>query len=239
MKTMNWMRLNKFLAESGVASRRNSEEFILQGRVSLNGMIVSSLSQKINPEKDIVELDGEKIKPRKHVYYLLNKPAGFVTTTKDDRKRRTVLDLIKTDERIFPVGRLDYNTTGLLLLTNDGNFANLLTHPRHNIPRTYEVTLDNALNKNNLDRLLKGIYIDKRKGRFIKIEFPKSSNKKLVRVTTVEGRNHFVKNMFNALGYKVLSLNRLSFAGFKIDVPVGKYRKISTSEIENAIQEYL
>ncbi len=236
---MNWMRLNKFLAESGVASRRNSEEFILQGRVSINGKVVTGLSQKINPENDIVELDGEKVKPRKHVYYLLNKPAGFITTTKDEKKRRTVLDLIKSDERVFPVGRLDYNTTGLLILTNDGNFANLLTHPKHNIPRSYDVILDNILSNNDIERLLKGIYIERRKGKFTKIDFPKSSNKKIVRVTTVEGRNHFVKNMFDALGYKVLSLNRLSFAGFKIDVPVGKYRKISISEIENAVQQYL
>lgn len=233
------MRLNKFLAESGVASRRNSEEFILQGRVTINGKLVKDLSQKVNPEEDVVELDGEKIKPRRHVYYLLNKPGGFVTTTKDDKKRKTVLDLIKTDERIFPVGRLDYNTTGLLLLTNDGDFANLLTHPKNNVSRTYEVNLDNILNNNDIKRLLKGIYINKKKGRFTKVEFPKSSNKKLVKVTTVEGRNHFVKNMFNALGYKVLSLNRLSFADFRIDVPLGKYRRITTSEIKNVIQKYL
>jgi 23S rRNA pseudouridine2605 synthase len=232
------MRLNKFIAESGLASRRKSEDYILQGRVAVNGKTVSDLSFKIEPEEDIVEVDGEKIRLQKHVYYLLNKPKGFITTTKDEKRRRTVLNLIDSNERIFPVGRLDYDTTGLLLLTNDGDFANLLTHPKNNVPRVYEVKLDIPLEPKDAERLLKGILLDGRKSKFTRIEFPSSTNKKFVKVTTVEGRNHFVKNMFSALGYKVVSLNRSTFADFKADIPLGKYRKVSISEVKDVIKKY-
>jgi 23S rRNA pseudouridine2605 synthase len=230
------MRLNKFLAESGLASRRKSEDYIVQGRVTVNGKTIKDLSFKINSVEDVVEVDGERVKSQKHVYYLLNKPKGFVTTTKDEKKRKTVLHLIDSNERIFPVGRLDYDTTGLLLLTNDGDFANLLTHPRNNVPRVYEVKLDKPLESKDAERLLKGILLEGRKSKFTRIEF--SANEKFVKVTSVEGRNHFVKRMFSALGYMVLGLNRSNFADFKADIPLGKYRKVSLSEIKDVIQKY-
>lgn len=232
------MRLNKFLAESGLASRRKSEEFITQGRVVVNGKTIHDLGFKIDPENDVVEVDGEKLKPQRHVYFLLNKPKGYITTTKDEKKRKTVLHLINTNERVFPVGRLDYDTTGLLLLTNDGDFANLLTHPRNSVPRIYEVRLDKNMELADTNRLLKGILLEGRKSKFEKIEFPSKTNKKYVKVTTVEGRNHFVKNMFFVLGYKVVSLNRSDFGEFKVDVPLGKYRKISLSEVKDVIKKY-
>lgn len=232
------IRLNKFIAESGISSRRKAEEFILQNRVSVNNKIVNDLSFKVDSEKDIISVDGEKIVLKKHIYFLLNKPKGFVSTTKDEKKRQTVTDLIKTKERIFPVGRLDYNTTGVLILTNDGEFSNFLTHPRNKIPKIYEVKLDKPLEEKDLQKLLTGISIDGKKGKFIKISFPNFANKKNAEVTVVEGRNHFVKKMFSALGCNVVSLNRKSFAGIKADIPVGAYRKLSEKEVKGIINSY-
>ena len=162
-------RLNKYIAGSGITSRRKSEEYILQGRVTVNNKVVKELAYKVNSEQDSVMLDGEKITPRKHIYFLLNKPAGVITSTDDEKKRRTVVDLIKVNEKIFPVGRLDYNTTGVLLLTNDGEFSNLLTHPRNKVPKEYEVKLDKPLSNEDIEKLLKGIFIERRKGVFVKI----------------------------------------------------------------------
>ncbi|MBS4035683.1 MAG: rRNA pseudouridine synthase [Ignavibacterium sp.] len=232
------VRLNKFIAESGITSRRKAEELILQGRISVNNEIVNELSFKINPDADDVLVDGERIKPRRYVYYLLNKPSGFVSTTNDEKNRATVTDLIKTNEKIFPVGRLDYNTTGVLLLTNDGNFSNLLTHPKNQIPRVYEVHLDRLLNDDDKTSLLRGVYIEGEKGVFSRIDFPKIKDRKRVIITCTEGRNRFVKKMFAALGYTVTSLNRISFAGILADVPPGKYRKLDISEIKNLIKKY-
>ncbi len=231
------VRLNKFISESGIASRRKSEEYILQGRVSVNNQVVVDLSYKVN-ENDVVTVDGEKIKPRKYVYYLLNKPKGVVTTTVDDKNRITVIDLINTTEKIFPVGRLDYNTTGVLLLTNDGNFSNILTHPRNRIERVYEVSLDRQLEDCDKTSLLGGIYLDGSKGVFTKIDFPKTKDRKKVLVTCTEGRNRFVKKMFSALGYTVTALNRISFAGIEPDIPVGTFRKLTSFEIKKIQNKY-
>lgn len=230
-------RLNRFIANSGIASRRKSEEFILQGRVSVNGRIITDLSFKVDEEKDSVKIDEQKIQPVKHLYYLLNKPKGVVTTTDDEKKRKTVVDLIKTNERIYPVGRLDYNTTGVLLLTNDGDFSNFLTHPKNKIPKEYEVKLDKPLTEEDRNKLLKGIAIEGKKGMLIKARI-KDASKKNILVTAVEGRNHFVKRMFGALGYTVTKLNRKTFAGIKADIPVGTYRKLSKTEIENLLNQY-
>jgi 23S rRNA pseudouridine2605 synthase len=237
MKKEMLTRLNRYIAESGVTSRRKSEEFILQGRVTVNNKVIENLAFKVDGELDVVMLDGEKINPRRHIYFLLNKPAGVITSTDDEKKRKTVVDLIKVNEKIFPVGRLDYNTTGVLLLTNDGEFSNFLTHPRNKIPKEYEVKLDKPLSVENLEKLLKGIYIDRKKGVFAKILF-QGSNKKSVVVTTFEGRNHFVKRMFSILGYNVTALNRKSFAGFTANVPPGSYRKLSKSEVEGVFKNY-
>ncbi len=237
MKKEMLTRLNKYIAESGITSRRKSDELILQGRVTVNSKIISELGYKVNSEQDKVMVDGEKVNPRRHIYFLLNKPAGVVTTTDDEKKRGTVVDLINVNEKIFPVGRLDYNTTGVLLLTNDGEFSNFLTHPRNKIPKEYEVKLDKALTVEHMEKLLKGIYIEGKKGVFAKI-FPLSSNKKSVVVTTFEGRNHFVKKMFDTLGYHVTGLNRKSFAGFTANVPPSSYRKLSKTEVEGVLKNY-
>jgi pseudouridine synthase len=236
---MTLIRLNKYLSDCGITSRRKAEEYILQGRVSINDKLVMELSTKVDPDKDVVLLDGEKIFPKKQVYILLNKPKGVVTTTSDEKKRTTVVDLIKTKDKIFPVGRLDYNTTGVLILTNDGEFSNFLTHPGNKIPREYEVKLDRTLTVEDKDKLCKGVYIDNVKGKFIKVVTNDKKNTRFITVTAVEGRNHFVKNMFSALGYTVEALNRKSFANFTVsDMPVGAYRVLSSDEISGVIKTY-
>ncbi len=227
------VRLNKYLAECGIASRRKADELIAEGRVSVNGNIVIEFGTKINSEKDEIFIDGEKLKLQNKVYFLLNKPKGVITTTSDDKKRKTVVDLIRTNKKIFPVGRLDFNTTGLLLLTNDGEFSNYLTHPKNGIEREYEVKLDKELQKKDRDKLTKGIYLDRRKSKFTNIVFPKKNNFYFVKVTTVEGRNHFVKNMFSKLGYTVKELHRSRFGKFKLkDLKKGEYRELSKKEIK-------
>ena len=163
------VRLNKYLAECGVASRRKSDELIAEGRVTVNGNIILELGTKIDTDNDEISIDGEKLKVQSKVYYILNKPKGIITTTSDDKKRKTVVDLIKTNKKIFPVGRLDFNTTGLLLLTNDGEFSNYLTHPINGIEREYEVKLDKELSKQDREKLTKGIYLDRKKKKVTQI----------------------------------------------------------------------
>ncbi len=232
------IRLNKFLAECGVASRRKSEEFIKNGRVSVNGNIVKDLSTSVNGEADLIKLDGEIVKPESKVYYLLNKPKGFITTTDDEKNRPKVTDLVKTKIKIFPVGRLDYNTTGLLILTNDGDFANKMLHPSNKVKRVYKVGIDKSLRAEDREKMLKGIYIDRRKSRFTSVKFISRHNFKNMLVETEEGRNHFVKKMFSALDYRVQSLERVSFGKLKISgVAVGGYKKLNRKQIAELMDE--
>jgi len=235
---MTTVRINKFLADSGISSRRKSEEYISQGRVAINDKIVIEFSHKVNIEKDVVTLDGEKIKPKKNIYILLNKPKGYITTVSDDRNRRTVMDLVKSKERIYPIGRLDYDTTGLLFLTNDGELSQLLTHPGNKVPREYEVKLDKPLDENDKLKLLQGVSLEGKRGKFLKITFPGQKDKTIVWITCEEGRNRFVKRMFRKLDYTVLDLNRFSFAGIMLDVPPGKSRNLTFDEIFQLKQKY-
>jgi len=232
------IRINKYLAESGVSSRRKSEEYIQQGRVAVNDKIILDFSQKIDTEYDIVTLDGEKIKPKKNIYLLLNKPKGYITTVSDERNRATVLDLVKVKERIYPVGRLDYDTTGLLFLTNDGDFSQLLTHPANRVPREYEVKLDKPLIDKDKIKLLDGVRLDGKPGKFLKITFRGKKDKKNVIISCEEGRNRFVKRMFGRLGYTVIELNRINYAGIYLDVPVGKSRILSLQEVDLIRKKY-
>ena len=231
-------RINKFIADSGITSRRKAEELILQGRVSVNDSVIVNLGYRIDPDRDKVFIDGERIRTRSNVYYLLNKPRRVISTTSDERNRNTVVDLINTKEKIYPVGRLDYNTTGILLLTNDGEFSNLLTHPKNKVPKKYEVRLDRELDERDKLKLIKGVMIDRKKGRFLNINQSNPTERKLVEVECVEGRNHFVKKMFEALGYNVKKLNRSLFAGLKTDIPVGKYRELTKKEVQKIIDKY-
>ena len=232
------IRINKYLSDCGIASRRKVEELILQGRVIINNNIVKELSTRVDPEVDIVSVDGENVSAKKHVYFLLNKPKGVITTTKDDKGRTTVVDLIKCEHSIYPVGRLDYNTTGVLFLTNDGDFSYLLTHPKHKVAREYDVKLDKPLTDEDKERLISGIILDKKKSKFEAIYMPFKKNKALLRIKCFEGRNHFVKRMFGNLGYSVISLNRMSFAGISANIPIGTYRKLSISEIKKLMNQY-
>lgn len=233
------IRLNRYLAECGVASRRNSEEYISEGRVSVNKKIVIDLATKIDPMTDKVHVDGELLKQESKVYYLLNKPTGIITSTKDEKSRETVVNLINTRQKIFPIGRLDYNTTGTLLLTNDGDFSNLITHPKNKVPREYLVTLDKDLEKNDKEKLVLGVYLDKRKSKFIEIAYPIRNTFRSVLVTCEEGRNHFVKRMFGLLGYNVKKLHRVSFAGITLgQLEPGQYREMKQEEIRKISQKF-
>lgn len=225
------IRINKAISESGLCSRRNADELIFQKRVTLNGKTVENLSTLVDLNSDIVEVDGEPIKLKSKIYILLNKPSGVVSTTNDEKKRKTVIDLIKTNQRIYPVGRLDYDTTGVLLLTNDGDFANLLLHPKNKVPRVYKVRLNKEADLDTLKRLELGINLDNKKARFEKIYPVTKSDKTNFYVECFEGRNHFVKNMFEKIGYRVVKLHRESFAIFKDDIPIGSYRYLTEKEI--------
>ncbi len=233
------VRLNRFLAESGIASRRKSELFIEEGRVNVNNRTVKDLAYVVDTDVDIVKVDGEKIRQQKKVYFLLNKPKNYITTTEDERGRKTVLDLIDTKEKIFPVGRLDSDTTGVLILTNDGDFANFLMHPSNKVPREYLATLDKPLEEEAKDKLWKGITLDRRKSRFITITYTHKVYHDKVKVVTEEGRNHFVKRMFETLGYNVKKLERLSYANFEVKgMPLGSYRHLTTKEIKTVYETY-
>lgn len=233
------MRINKFISESGICSRRKAEEYIKEGRVQINGYTVSSLSKLINPDKDKVTVDGELIKPEKRVYFLMNKPAGYITTTEDEQGRKTVLDLLmKVREKVFPVGRLDYNTTGVLILTNDGDFANAILHPSKKIRREYTVKIHRPLTSEDEAQMMKGYTIEGKRGKFVAM---KTLNKERTSVSVVseEGRNHFVKLMFKARGYFVEKLHRSKFGPFDVKrMPEGAYRIVSEEEIKEFYCEY-
>ena len=229
-------RLQKVIALAGVTSRRKAEDLIKEGKVRVNGLIVKELGSKVNGT-DIIEVNGAIINrdiPKK--YYLLNKPRGVISSVYDDKGRRTVVDYIHTDERIYPVGRLDYDTTGLIILTNDGNLAQLLTHPKNQISKTYIAKIEGLLNKDDIDRLLNGVLVDGRKV-FIKNfkikdkDFEKKTS--LVEITIVEGRNHIVKKLFEVLKHPVIRLSRIKIAFLEIDhLKSGEYRELSIKEVK-------
>ena len=233
------IRINKAISDCGFCSRRKAEELISQKRVTLNGHTVNSLATLVDLDNDIVEVDGEALKLKSKIYILLNKPSGYVSTTSDEKNRRTVLDLIKVKERIYPVGRLDYDTTGVILLTNDGDFANLLLHPKNKILRVYKVRLDKSADLDTLKQLERGITLNNKKSRFEKI-YPVSKLDKInFYVECIEGRNHFVKNMFQKIGFRVIKLHRESFAIFKDDIPIGAYRYITENEVRKVKSLYV
>lgn len=232
------IRLNNFIAASGICSRRQADEYIKQGRVDVNRKTVSDFGIFIDPDKDDVRFDGERIKPKEHIYILLNKPKGVVSTTADEKGRKTVINLIKTKERIFPVGRLDFNTTGVILLTNDGDFTNVMLHPGNKVPRTYIAEIHRPLAEEDQQKLEKGFVYDGKFSKFEKVKVTKRGE--VVEVTVTEGRNHFVKNLFKKLGYFVNELHRKSYANFNDrDLPVGAYRFIDKSEIKAFYKNYV
>ena len=228
-------RIQKIIANSGYASRRKAEELIKQGRVTVNGEIVRELGQKAS-YADTIMIDGENLKKEDKEYILLYKPRGIVTTSSDDKHRKTVIDLVETPKRVYPVGRLDYDTSGVLLLTNDGELTNLLTHPSSNIEKVYLVKIDEAVNPHVLKKLETGVIIDGKKTAPAKVKvkkIDKKKNKSLIYLTIHEGRNHQVKKMFEAIGYKVAKLKREKFAGLDLhSLKSGEWRRLSVHEVK-------
>lgn len=233
-------RLQKVIANSGVCSRRKAEELITQGKVRVNGKIIRELGTKVS-YADTVEVDGKNINQEEKEYILLNKPRGVVTTTNDEHKRKTVLDLIETDKRIYPIGRLDYDTTGALILTNDGELANLLTHPKSHVNKTYVAKVKGLVNKNDILMLRGGVKIDNYKtapaGARI-ISYDKKTDTSIVELTIHEGKNHQVKNMFAAINHEVLKLKRekISFLTLK-GLKSGEYRYLNIKEVKKLYSE--
>lgn len=225
-------RLNKYLANAGICSRREADKFISAGLVTINGKVVTELGTKVMPG-DVVKFNNEKVNPEKKVYILLNKPKDCVTTTDDPEGRRTVLDLIKgaCEERVYPVGRLDRNTTGLLLLTNDGELAEKLTHPSYNKKKIYHVFLDKPFHPEHLEELINGIELEDGMIAVDAISYVGNS-KFEIGIEIHSGRNRIVRRMMEHLGYQVIKLDRVYYAGLtKLNLPRGKWRFLTQSEI--------
>lgn len=233
-------RLQKVMAHAGVASRRKSEKIIIQGRVKVNGKVVTELGTKVDPENDLIEVDEQAITREKKVYLMLNKPPGYVTTVDDPRGRKTVLDLIKgVNQRIYPVGRLDYNTTGLLLLTNDGDLTHVLTHPSHMIDKKYLVEVKGRIKRKELQKFQNGIELKDGKTAPARINLiRKYNNKSIFTIIIHEGRNRQVRRMCKTIGYRILNLKRIAFAGlFLNSLSEGEFRYLKSAEI-NKLKEY-
>jgi len=229
------MRLQKFIAECGIASRRSAEKIIESGRVYVNGEIVDYMGCVIDPDNDVVEIDGKVISQERKKYYIaLNKPKNYVTTVSDDLGRPTVMQLVSDIKaRIYPVGRLDFDTTGLLIMTNDGDFANILTHPKHIVDKTYIARVDKPLDEEQLERLRRGIDLDGTLTAPAKAENIKRPQKGFeVKITIHEGKNRQVRRMLDAVGANVMSLKRISVGSLTLgNIPEGKWRKLSEAEI--------
>lgn len=228
-------RLQKVIANSGYVSRRKAEELISTGKVKVNGEVIKEMGVKVS-SKDMIEVDGYIIKNEEKVYYLLNKPRGIVTTTKDEKGRKTVTDLINETKRIYPVGRLDYDTTGVLLLTNDGELTNLLIHPKNKVEKLYIAKVKGLIGKKQISILEHGVVIDGKKTSKAKArikKYDKKTDTSIVELIIHEGKNHQVKKMFEALGYNVIKLRRDAFSFLTTDgLKSGEYRKLTPKEVK-------
>ncbi len=228
------MRLNRFIANAGVCSRREADKYIAAGIVTVNGKPVTELGVKVKSTDD-VRFDGRRLTAEKKIYLLLNKPKDFVTTTDDPHADKIVMDLIKNacDERIYPVGRLDRNTTGLLLFTNDGDLSKRLTHPSHNMKKIYQVSLDKPVTMNHLQQIADGIELDDGKVHADEISYINQEAKNEIGIEIHSGKNRVVRRIFEQLGYRVKKLDRVYFAGLtKKNLPRGKYRFLTDKEIQ-------
>ena len=237
---MEEIRLQKYLANCGIASRRKAEELIISGKISVNGKVITELGTKINPNVDKIIYNGEEVKEeRKHIYILLNKPIGYVTTANDQFDRDTVMDLVKVKERLVPVGRLDMYTSGAILLTNDGNFVYRVTHPKHEIEKTYTVTIKGIITEQEIENLRKGVKIENYITKEAKIKVLKIDEKKKqsrLEITIHEGKNRQIRKMCETVGHKVLALHRTKIAGIGVkDIPIGKWRYLSKDEVNKIL----
>jgi 23S rRNA pseudouridine2605 synthase len=229
-------RLQKVIASSGLTSRRKAEELILEGKVTVNGKKITELGVKVEANDEII-VDGTLIKKELNKeYYLLNKPRGIISSVSDDKNRKTVVDLIDTEARIYPIGRLDYDTTGLILLTNDGELTNILSHPSNNIEKTYIAKIEGILSKENIDALKKGVMIDGKKCRPVRFKIRKKDtvkNTSMVEITIIEGRNHIIKKLFHELKHDVIKLKRETYAFLDLgNLKSGEYRLLSIKEVK-------
>lgn len=227
------MRLNKYVAHCGVCARRQAAEHVKGGKIKVNGEVEKNPSYFVK-EGDVVEFNGKQIKlEERKVYILMNKPKNTITTLSDDRGRKTVIELVgdEVTERIFPVGRLDRMTTGLLLLTNDGDLAKKLSHPSHEVTKVYKVELDKAVSKNHLEEIRQGLKLEDGLAPVDWVEFSEA-DKKIVTIEIHIGRNRIVRRIFEHLGYEVIRLDRIFYAGLtKKDIPRGKYRHLTEPEV--------
>ncbi len=229
------IRLNKYISNAGICSRREADVYIAAGNATVNGKIITEMGYKVMPT-DEVRFDGSSISPEKKRYVLLNKPKNFITTMDDDRGRKTVMELVanSSKERIYPVGRLDRNTTGLLLFTNDGELAKKLTHPKHNIQKIYHASLDKKLSNSDLNKIAEGFVLDEKRVIVDEISYIMNQPKSEVGVKIHSGRNRIVRRIFEHFGYKVVKLDRVIFAGLsKKDLPRGHWRHLTEMELNN------
>ena len=228
-------RLQKVIASSGLASRRKAEEMITSGRVKVNGKVITELGTKVTGKEEI-EVDGKLLIKEKKEYYLLNKPRGVITSTSDEKGRTTVVDLIETEARIYPVGRLDYDTTGALLLTNDGDFANILMHPKNKVDKVYLAKLKGIIKGEQINQLKNGVRLDGVlvKGTRVKLKkIDPEKNTSMVEITIHEGKNHQVKRMFESVGFKVDKLTRERIGIFQLTgLQSGQYRELTPKEVQ-------
>lgn len=237
------VRLNKYMAHAGVASRRAADELIKDGRVKVNGVVVREMGHKVKV-KDKVEFDGKVLSLERKYYILLNKPKDYITTVKDENDRKTVMELLRgayekiesiKKPRLYPVGRLDRNTTGVLLISNDGELAQKLTHPSTEVRKVYHVLLDKKLRKEDFDKIAEGgVVLEDGIAEVDEIAYPNAKNKAEVGVEIHTGKNRFIRRLFEALGYEVVKLDRVFFAGLtKKDIPRGRWRFLTQEEVRN------
>ncbi len=235
-------RLQKVIANSGYCSRRKAEELIVKGKVKVDGIVVTELGTKVTNKNEIC-VNDIKIVNEEKVYFLLNKPRGVVTTTKDEKNRKAVVDLIDTDKRIYPIGRLDYDTTGVLLLTNDGEFANMIMHPKNNIEKVYVVKTDKVITIDAIKQLENGVNIEDGFVKAVKVKILKKDEggHSFIEITIHEGKNHQVKKMIEAVGFRVDKLKRERVGFLTVDnLKSGEYRKLTNKEISQlyVLSEY-
>ena len=235
---MEEIRLQKFLASCGICSRRNAEKLILDGKISVNGSVITELGTKVNPQKDVVVYKGEEVKlDNRHVYVLLNKPVGYVTTVKEQFGRPTVIDLVKgVDAKLLLVGRLDMYTSGALILTNDGDFIFKVTHPKNEVEKTYNATVKGIVKKEDVVKLENGVEIDdyisgKAKVKILKIDEQKNISR--IQITIHEGKNREVRKMCDTIGKSVILLHRCKIGNIDVkDLKIGKWRYLNQDEVK-------
>ncbi|MFD0619358.1 pseudouridine synthase [Paenibacillus sp. GCM10027629] len=234
-------RLQKILAAAGVASRRKCEELILEGKVEVNGETVKTLGVKADPTQDVITVNGRAIQSESKVYLMMNKPKGVITSATDPKGRKVVTDYVTgIKERVYPVGRLDYDTEGLLLLTNDGEFANLLTHPKHHVPKTYLATVEGIPHGDKLEKLKEGIMLEDGMTAPAELEYQDinvEEKQATIRITIYEGRNRQVRRMFEAISHKVIRLKRIKFGDLSLmNLKRGRTRPLTPNEINELKQ---